>query len=211
MKRFIYIVFAVSCAISFAKEAVEDNEGNFVLLQHGGKHYTLLYLSCTGGKSEYIDSLRPIYDSLGWNIAVSRRSQNHRDPSLNENDILFLANKLLTYPQVDSYGIVIYGFSGQGAQALATALKFPALFAGIITECAHHGLLSDIDWENATGLSVLLVTRDMDWNRQSNEQMEKIFLERNLNVRLLITPGEHRIGSFAELLGECRIMMEMLK
>ncbi len=201
MKGFLYIAISFFVAALSAGEIIEDDEGNFILLQQGKRNKTLLYLSCTGGNKGYIDSLRHIYDSLGWNIAVCGKSKNHRDPALNENDILLLVNELLQYPQVDSYGIVIYGFSGQGAQALATALKFPLLFGGVITECAHHGLLNSIDWKYAIGLAVLLVTRETDWNRKANEQIEKVFLGKNLNVRLLITAGEHRISSFPELLG----------
>ncbi len=174
------------------------------MLQTAGKHPTLLYLCCTGGKMENIDTARLVYDSLEWNIAVCGKSRNHRDPKKNTMDILNLVDELLTFPQVDSYRIVIYGFSGQGAQALSIALSFPLLFGGVITQCAHDALIRDIDRENVPGLPVVLLTREKDWNRGRNEKI-KVLLDRlGANAKLIVTPGVHRIGDAKELLFLCR-------
>ena len=214
MRDFITILLFQAIILShlFAQNVVDkDSEGNLFLLHNDGKkHTTLLYLSCTGGKEEDIDTARVVFDSLNWNIAVCAKSKNHRDFALNENDILNLVDELKNFPQVDGNSIVMYGFSGQGAQALGTALKFPLKFAGVITQCAHHGGIQNPDWQNAAGLAVLLVTRENDWNRQSNEKMAQIFRQYELNVKLVITEGKHGIGDAKELLEDCKMMEKML-
>lgn len=209
----LYIAFfllSLAFCAQRAKNSFTDDEGNIFLLHDGVRHRTLLYLSCTGGKDADLDTAMLVFDSLGWNIAVCAKSRNHRDPRLNEQDILNLVDELLTYPQVDSYGIVLYGFSGQGAQALMTAMNFPQKFAGVIVQCAHHGLMNNPDWQNAQGLPIILVSRETDWNRPSNERMAALFSEKGVKVQLLITPGEHRIGNAEELLSECRMLKEMM-
>ena len=209
--RTLIFVLAFAGLITAQSKIFKDPENNLLLLQNGKMKITLLYLSCTGGKQEDIDTARFVADSLGWNIAVCSNSKNHRNPELNEQDILNLVEELIEYPQVDPYKIVIYGFSGQGAQALATALKFPQKFGGIITQCAHQGLLSKPDWQGAAGMPVLLITRQQDWNRESNEEMAQTFEKSGLQVKLLITTGEHKIGDAKELLENCKMMKMMLK
>ncbi len=215
MKPFFITILLFSSFVSviFAQpKIVQDSEENLFLFHNDGKkHETLLYLSCTGGSEADIDTAKIVFDSLGWNIAVCAKSKNHRDFSLNEQDILNLMDELLTFPEVDTYKIIVYGFSGQGAQALGTVLKFPLKFAGVITQCAHHGDIQNPDWDNAIGLSVLLVTREDDWNRSSNEQMAQIFDKNGLNVKLMMTPGKHGIGNAKELFEECKIMEKMTR
>ena len=157
-----------------------------------------------------MDTARVVFDSLGWNVAICAKSKNHRDTRLNDEDILVLVDNLNRYPQVDKSKIFIYGFSGQGAQALRIALKYPDKFGGIITQCAHDGMLEEIDWKYALGMPVLLMTRESDWNRASNRKIARILEQGGVNVKLFITPGEHKIGNRKELLFLCRTIMENL-
>ncbi len=191
-------------------EITKDEEGNLYLLKPNGPRPTLLYLSCTGGGYDDMDTARVVFDSLGWNVAVCAKSKNHRDTRLNDEDILVLVDNLNRYPQVDKSKIFIYGFSGQGAQALRIALKYPDKFGGIITQCAHDGMLEEIDWKYALGMPVLLMTRESDWNRASNRKIARILEQGGVNVKLFITPGEHKIGDRRELLFLCRTIMKNL-
>ena len=129
---------------------------------------------------------------------------------MNEKDILDFVSELYRYPEIDPHRIVLYGFSGQGAQALGTALRFPTVFGGIITQCAHHGLIKNSNWRGAKGLPVVLVTREKDWNRESNEQMADLFRKQGLKVKLITTSGEHHIGNAKELYRDCKIMRDMM-
>jgi len=171
---------------------------------------TLLYLDCNGGRIEDIDTARFVYDSLGWNVVICGKSRNHRSPYLNEADIISLVSKLFYCPQVDSGGIVIYGFSGQGAQALGTTFRYPQLFAGVITQCAHHGLMSKPNFSLCNKLKIILITREYDWNRKSNEFLAEYFTENGLKVNLIITEGEHKIGDAQELFHACKILDSLL-
>ena len=96
--------------------------------------------------------------------------------------------------------------SGQGAQALGTYLRHPQYFAGIITECAHPGLIYNPDFKDAEGKPVILITREQEWNRGWNEMMAQIFSDRGMNVKLIMTPGEHHIGDAKELYNACEII-----
>ncbi len=213
MRGLFSALLLVAAAFCGEQSVFTDAVGNIILLQphDAGRAPTLIYLSCTGGSWSDLDTARVVADSLGWNVAVCARSKNHRDPALNEQDILALVDELLSFPQVDPRGIVLFGFSGQGAQALATALRWPIRFAGVITECAHHGLIRNPNWRDAAGMPVVLITRENDWNRQSNEDMAAAFERNLLEVRLIVTPGPHRIGDSRELLSACRLMDRLIK
>lgn len=200
--KLIYALLFAHCIQ--AQTILSTKSGDWIFLQKTGKHPTLLYLNCTGGKKEDIDSLRIIADSLRWNIAVCGKCKNHRDFFENEYDILELHKHLLSFPQVDSYHIVLAGFSGQGAQALGTGLRFPLLFGGIIAVCAHHGSIIDPDWKNARGLPIYLVTRTDDWNRSANEQMADLFSRVGINAKLTITSGQHGPQGFKEYFDGCK-------
>jgi len=213
--QIILIVLSIIVGNSFGREIARftDVDGNIFALQPMTTvpRPTLLFLDCNGARDEDIDTSRFVYDSLHWNIAVCGSSRNHREPISNETDILVLLHRLYSYSIVDSKKIVLFGFSGQGAQALGTALRHPQYFAGIITECGHHGLIYNPDFKGAYGIPVVLITRENDWNRGWNEIMAQIFSDNGINVKLIMTSGEHHIGDARELYDACEIIDSLLE
>jgi hypothetical protein len=207
----IITLLALLITTAYCQMSVIDMQGNLLLLQDGVKKPTLLYLSCTGGKEMDIDTSRAVFDSLGWNIAVCEGPRNRRDPFLNDQDIMKLIDNLSMRREVDPDSIYLYGFSGMGAQALGTALQYPHLFAGVLVQCAHQGVIREPDWNGACGLKVLLVSRDKDWNRPNNEMMARVFKNRGLCCTLTVTGGEHAIGDSRELLENCKITRSLCK
>ncbi len=171
----------------------------------------LIYLSCTGGKPQDIDSVRAVHDQLGWAIATCGKSRNHRSEKLNEADILNLHTKLITTGVVDPSRIAIFGFSGQGAQAIGTALRHPKLFRGIITECAHTGGIDYFDPKASAEQLFFIITREKDWNRKHNETLHFALSENGISDTLIITPGEHGIGPTEEVIRGCSWINEHWK
>ena len=214
MRKFLNIISILlliqTAGLTFAQNIphFSDADGNIFAFQPmtSTPRPTLLFLDCNGAREEDIDTSRFIYDSLKWNIAVCGSSRNHRDPRLNETDILVLVHRLYSYSAVDRQKIVLFGFSGQGAQALGTYLRHPQYFAGVVTECAHPGLIYNPDFKDAEGKPVILITREQEWNRGWNEMMAQIFSDRGMNVKLIMTPGEHHIGDAKELYNACEII-----
>ncbi|MCD6530812.1 hypothetical protein J7K99_00020 [bacterium] len=171
----------------------------------------LLYLDCRGAQLEDLDTALAVYDSLGWNVVVCGKSRNHRAPRLNESDIINLDRNLRYFPQIDTNRIVLFGFSGQGAQAWGTGLRYPRLFAGIITECAHTGLIYSPDIVHAGHLHFIIITREDDWNRDFNEMMYEALRDVGIDAHIIITPGEHHIGDSSELYNACKLMDSLLE
>ncbi len=204
MKIIIFTWAVLLTALSICAEDlpafVMDEDSNFYAIPSAVRAVPcLVYLSCTGGKPEYIDSVAAVRDSLRWAIAVSGPSRNHRDPRLNEFDILTLISRLHQYPSVDEEHIYLWGFSGQGAQALGTALRNPDLIAGAITSCAHLGLVTGLDPRLSSEQIYYIITREEDWNRQHNEIFHDKLQQLGIKDSLHLTPGEHGIGSHLEL------------
>jgi len=163
----------------------------------------LIYLSCTGGKPWDIDSVRAVNDRLGWAIATCGKSRNHRSTALNEADILRLQAKLEMTGQIDKSKMFLFGFSGQGAQALGAALRYPELFAGAITDCAHTGGITHFGPEISANQLFYIITKTDDWNRQHNENLHALFVDYGIRDTLIITPGEHGIGPASEVFDGC--------
>lgn len=165
----------------------------------------LIVLQCNGATRGDIDSFRLIADSLNWALATCHASRNHRDIYLNDADIYHSVKKLINRYPVDSSRIVIYGFSGQGGQALATALLHPELIRGVVAVCAPMVAprLADSPSMFANNF-IYLVTREKDWNCQSNYRMFEEFASAGVACTLLVTKGEHQIGSLKEVLAGCR-------
>ena len=186
-----------------------DTDSNFYFIEVFSRASPcLVYLSCTGGKPEYIDSVYSVYEQLGWHIAVSGPSRNHRDPRLNETDILQLIQKLRDNPSIDPDRIFLWGFSGQGAMALGFALRHPDLIRGAVTSCAHLGLVSDFNPQKSRDQIFYLITRQEDWNRRHNEVLHSKFLQFGIEDSLYMTSGEHSIGSHSEVFEACRFFDE---
>ena len=206
------ILLVVLSAVWGAPNWFTDADSNIYLLHPVGSvpRATLLYLDCRGAQVEDIDTALPVFDSLGWNVVICGRSRNHRDPRLNERDILKLVAILRTLPQVDPARIVLFGFSGQGAQAWGTGLRYPQLFAGIITECAHTGLIYNPDIVHAIYLHFVIITRQQDWNRDFNEMLYQALRDNEIDAHLIMTPGKHHIGDSRELFEACQMMDSLL-
>lgn len=163
----------------------------------------LVLLHCNGAGPADIDSFRFLADSLGWALASCHRSRNHRSPDSNHFDIVRTAGKLRGRCRVDTGRVFLFGFSGQGVQALQTMFLRPDLIRGVIAVCPHDAAMGLADWSRLTGHAVYLVTRTQDWNRLACERMCRAFSENGVRCRLTTTPGEHSPGSRFEVFAGC--------
>ncbi|MEO0067649.1 MAG: hypothetical protein ABIK23_00720 [candidate division WOR-3 bacterium] len=163
----------------------------------------LILLHCNGATREDLDTCRLIGDSLGWILATCHSSRNHRDIHLNDGDIVKTINKLLRYYPVDTSRIYLFGFSGQGVQALATMFLHPELVRGVITVCAHQAALNLAMPELLDNHFVYLVTRNQDWNLMANYQLYWELKSWGVTCTLAVTAGEHSAGSWREILYGC--------
>jgi predicted esterase len=155
----------------------------------------LLYLSCTGAKQSDLDSIKFIGDSLGWILFSCHATRNHRDAMLNDQDIIKTYKKAIKQYLIDTNRVFIYGFSGQGVQAMLSMFLHPKLFRGIIAECAHTGALALAQWHTLQNNLAYSVTREKDWNLNHNYTLHQKFQEHGIRDTLVITPGEHSIGT----------------
>lgn len=163
----------------------------------------LILLHCNGATAEDLDTFRFIGDSLGWILATCYASRNHRDIYLNDAAVVKTISKLLKSYPADSNQIFLFGFSGQGVQALATMSLHPELVRGVITVCAHQAALNLTIPELLNNHFVYLVTRNQDWNLMPNYQMYLWFNSWGIACTLVVTPGEHSAGSWQEILSGC--------
>jgi predicted esterase len=164
----------------------------------------LLILHCNGAVPKDLDTFRLIADSLGWIAATCHATRNHRSTDSNDVDIVHTIHKLLTRYPVDSSRVFLFGFSGQGVQALATMFLHPDLVRGLVAVCPHSAAVPLAVWEELQGHLVYLVTRQQDWNRSANEQMYRLFNANGVQTELVTTPGEHGNGPATEVLTGCR-------
>ncbi|MBN2465349.1 hypothetical protein JXD38_06970, partial [candidate division WOR-3 bacterium] len=105
---------------------------------------------------------------------------------------------------VDPSRVFLFGFSGQGVQALASMFLHPDLVRGVVAVCPHAAAVPLAVWEELQGHLAYLVTREKDWNRADNEKMYQLFNENGLFAELKTTPGEHGNGPAVEVLTGCR-------
>lgn len=164
----------------------------------------LIILSCTGATRADLDSCKPIADSLGWILAACAKSRNHREALLNDYDIMAVHSQLLAKYPVDRNRIFIYGFSGQGVQALLSVFWHPECFRGALAICAHDGALELARPEALGDKLFYLVTRQKDWNREANFKMAAFFKKAGIADTLIITRGKHEPKGFGEVLKGCR-------
>lgn len=164
----------------------------------------LILLHCNGARPVDLDTCRLVADSLGWVMASCHASRNHRDPRLNTADILKTVRKLVMSYCVDPDRIFLFGFSGQGQQALMTMFMHPDLIRGTISVCAPGGVLQFISSGRLQHNCVYLITRKSDWNLQDNLRMNRIFNLRGLVSHVEITSGEHSPGPWQEILQGAR-------
>ncbi|MGC9316109.1 MAG: hypothetical protein ACP5G4_10875, partial [bacterium] len=130
-------------------------------------------------------------------------SRNHRAGNLNEEDILRLRAKLERTGQIDKNRIYLFGFSGQGAQAVGTALRHPDRFAGAVIDCAHTGSISHFDPQSSAHQAFYIITKTEDWNREHSEQLHRVFADSGIRDTLIIDEGEHAIGPSSDVLRGC--------
>jgi len=170
----------------------------------GGRVPALLVLHCNGAVPKDLDTLRLIGDSLGWIEATCHATRNHRSMDSNDVDIVRTIHKLLTDYPVDSSRLFLFGFSGQGVQALATMFLHPDLVRGVVAVCPHSAAVPLAIWDELQGHFVYLVTRKQDWNRMESERMYQLLNENGVLTELVTTPGEHGNGPATEVLTGCR-------
>jgi pimeloyl-ACP methyl ester carboxylesterase len=171
----------------------------------------LVILHCVGARPVDLDTCRLVGDSLGWILATCHRTRNHRDGRLNDADIVKTVGKLLQRYPVDPDRIFLFGFSGQGVQALATMALHPSLVRGTVTVCAHDQGLAQGQAAGTPRNLAYLVTREQDWNREANQRMHTGFNLAGLRSKLVTTPGEHGPGSWLEILAGCRWLNVMAR
>lgn len=169
------------------------------VIDAGKRVPALLYLSCTGAKKSDLDSIKFIGDSLGWILFSCHATRNHRDAMLNNQDIIKTYKKAAKQYLIDTNRVFIYGFSGQGVQAMMTMFLQPKLFRGVITECGHTGALALAQWQSLKKNLVYLISREKDWNLQHNYTLHKNFQEYGIRDTFVITSGEHSIGTAQDI------------
>ena len=212
MKRLLLLVAACACAASarpldsFPGISCDADTDCFYVPASVGTDTVpaLLVLHCNGALPIDLDTLRGVGDSLGWVMASCHGTRNHRDLMLNDADISGTLDKLVRDCPVDRERVFVFGFSGQGVQALATLYLHPDRVRGVVSVCGHRGANELADRDALQGRLAYLVTREEDWNRGENEQMYAELNSNGMVAELLVTPGEHGPGSWLELLAACR-------
>jgi predicted esterase len=175
----------------------------------GGRVPALLILHCNGAVPKDLDTFRLIADSLGWIEATCHATRNHRSTDSNDVDVVRTMHKLMTRYPVDTSRLFLFGFSGQGVQALAALFRHPDLVRGVVAVCPHAAAVPLAVWEELQGHFVYLVTRQEDWNRADNEKMYGLFNENGVLTELKTTPGEHGNGPASEVLTGCRWLKQV--
>jgi hypothetical protein len=170
----------------------------------GARVPALLILSCVSARPVDLDTCRIIGDSLGWVLATCHATRNHRSSDSNDYDIVRTLRKLRRNPLVDTDRVFVFGFSGQGVQAMVAMFRHPQLLRGLVAVCPHAAAVPLADWPSLEGHLAYLVTRQQDWNRLDNEKMCQLFNENGLLTELVTTPGEHGPGPCTEILAGCR-------
>ncbi len=205
------ILGLVSCSI--AQLFVVDNDSDCfyipkTVLKSQNRVPALLYLHCQGAVKAHIDSIKFIADSVNWIIFSCHKSRNHRNLLENDQDIITCYKKALAKYPVDSNCVFIYGFSGQGVQALATLFLHPEFFRGVISECAHAQALVFADWPRLKNKLIYLSSRTNDWNLKYNYYMDSIFRIRKIKNTLVIRHGEHTPGSPCDIYGAIKWLIK---
>ncbi len=202
----VVLVLAVSCGKPLPAGVACDADSDCCYLpaRVAAKRVpALVVLSCVGALPVDLDTVRLVADSLGWVMATCHRTRNHRDMRLNDRDIVRTITKLLANPRIDSNRVFLFGFSGQGVQALATMFLHPDLVRGVVAVCPHDGAMTLANWDLLPGRLVYIVTRQKDWNRPACETMFQLFMEHGIQAELSMTEGEHGPGPKHELLAGC--------
>jgi predicted esterase len=213
---FLVVLAATAFAGSLPKGIICDADSDCFyvpprIAEAGGRVPALLILHCNGAVPKDLDTFRLVADSLGWIAATCHATRNHRSTDSNEVDVVRTIHKLLTRYPVDSNRVFLFGFSGQGVQALATMFLHPNLVRGLVAVCPHSAAVPLAVWDELQGHLVYIVTREQDWNRAENEKMYKLFNENGVLTELTTTPGEHGNGPASEVLTGCRWLKQAVE
>jgi len=210
--RILLLVVALACtafAGSLPQGIVCDADSDCFYVpkraaKAGGRVPALLILHCNGAVPKDLDTFRLIADSLGWIEATCHATRNHRSTDSNDVNVVRTMHKLLARYPVDSSRLFLFGFSGQGVQALATLFLHPDLVRGVVAVCPHSAAVPLAAWEELQEHAIYLVTRKQDWNRAENEKMYQLFNENGVLTEFITTPGGHGNGPASEVLTACR-------
>lgn len=204
---FIVLLLVVGSSVSGSVGVACDADGDCFYVPPavvGESRPALVVLHCDGAGWGDLDSFRLICDSLDGVVATCHASRNRRGLTLNDSAVTATARKLLAGYDVDSSRVFVFGYSGQGIQALAALFLHPDLYRGAVSVCGHRGSLGLAVFELLADRYVYLVTRVADWNRAENEMLAEVLVANGVPTRLVTTSGEHQPGSCAELLDACR-------
>ena len=169
----------------------------------------LIILSCTGAGRADLDSLTFVADSLNLVLATCHASKNHRSANLNDADIMKTTEKLLTKYPVDASRVYVYGFSGQGVQAMLALFIHPDVFQGLVSACGHAGTLSMAQWQalGKSGKAIYLISRKKDWNLEQNRYLHDLFRANDIRDTLVILKGEHSPPPAREVFRACQWLL----
>lgn len=206
-----WVAFILIVLINFQPiipQIVCDENGDcYYVSNHISKAKTkapaLIILHCDGATAADLDTFKEIGNSLEWIIATCHATRNHRDVFKNDSSMLRTIAKLIKNYSVDSERIFLFGFSGQGVQALATLFMHPEIVRGVIAVCAHAGTQVQIEPRELQNSFVYLITRERDWNRTANLLLYENFNLWRIRCTLNITPGEHSRASCREVHTGC--------
>ena len=176
----------------------------YVPKKHAARAPALIITSCTGATLADIDSNKAIADCLGWVLATCAGTRNHQTADANDRAIFATYLTLVAKHPVDKSRIFIYGFSGQGAQALMEVFAHPELFRGAAAVCAPTGAMQLAKWETLGDRSFYLISRTKDWNLEDNQKMHELFRANGIRDTLAITPGRHGLKDRRELYRACQ-------
>jgi pimeloyl-ACP methyl ester carboxylesterase len=190
----------------FSVSALAQQTGDlfYVPKKHVAQAPALIITSCTGATQADIDSNRAVADSLGWVLATCAATRNRRGVWSNDRDLLATRAALAARYPVDTSRIFVYGFSGQGVQALMAVFAHPELFRGAVAICAHAQWLSLAKWETLIDSRFYLVSRWKDWNLEDSRIMHGQFRANGIRDTLVITSGRHEPKDRRELFRACQ-------
>ena len=206
------IFFSLATALTGQKTSDADSDCFYLrdtVHLNATYHPALLLLSCTSATMQDIDSFQNIADSLDTILAACHASRNHQNILLNDIAIMKTVEKLVTKYPVDASMIYLYGFSGQGVQAMMSLFKHPTTFKGIISVCGHSGAMSMAQWQALKDKHIYLISRLKDWNIEENKNMHHLFQLNGILDTLVITKGKHSPPTNKELLNACIWLMKI--
>jgi predicted esterase len=199
-----HTIIIITIAWFVSAWAQQPGDRFYVPKNHNTKAPALIITSCTGATKADLDSNKAVADSFGWIICTSAKTRNHRDPKLNDADIMKTYSTLVSKYQIDRSRVYLYGFSGQAVQAMMAVFLHPDKFKGAVAICAHAGAMPYANWAMLKDKHFYQISRERDWNLNDNKMMHQAFLENGVADTLVITPGPHGPKTRRELFEGCQ-------